>query len=160
MEKQERKISETKPQFAIFDKLFSLPIIRLFKPLYEWKRSFWIYCFLGFLSTASDFGISAILKTFIQTATIVTAISFCFSTLFSFILFRYFYFDRTNKTFINEFLLFIPTRLFTFCVGEVMMLVFVDLLSFNFWIIKIISIPITAGLNYITSKLFVFKNKK
>ena len=45
----------SKPQFAIFDWIVSLPVIRILKPLYEWKKSFWIYCFLGFLSTGSNY---------------------------------------------------------------------------------------------------------
>ena len=55
---EEKKIMEnenSKPQFAIFDWIVSLPIIRIVKPLYEWKKAFWIYCFLGLLSTISNF---------------------------------------------------------------------------------------------------------
>lgn len=159
MKKLFNTVSETKPQYAIFDKIVDLPVIRILKPIYEAKRGFWIYCFLGFLSTLSDFGFSALLKPFINSATLITAISFILATLFSFVLFRYFYFDRTNNSFINELLKFIPTRLFTFFISEAMMYVFVDTMEFNFWIIKVISIPITAGLNYLTSKLFVFKQK-
>ena len=149
----------TKPQYAIFDWIVDLPVIRLLKPLYEWKRSFWIYCFLGFLSVVVDFVVSWIFKKFIDSATFVTAIAFAFSTFASFVMFRYLYFDRTNNSFINELLKFIPTRLFTFVFGEVVMFLFVDTWHFNFWLVKVINIPVTAALNYITSKVFVFKNK-
>lgn len=152
-----KKSSETKPQYAPFDWIMSLPVIRIFAPIYEWNRGFWIYCFLGFMSVVADFVASALIKPFISSATIVTAIAFMISTLASFIMFRYLYFDRTNNTFINEFIKFVPTRLFTFFLGEIVMFVFVDYLHFNFWIIKIILIPVTAILNYFTSKIFVFK---
>jgi len=158
--KKERKISETKPQYAVFDYIVSLPIIRILKPIYEWNRSFWIYCFLGFLSVAIDFATSAVLKQFMNLATLITAIAFAVSTIGAFVLFRYFYFDRTNNTFFNELVKFTSTRLFTFFFGEVVMLLFVDIWKFRFWIVKIILIPVTAILNYITSKLFVFKDKK
>ncbi len=157
MEKKERKVSETKPQYAPFDWIVSLPIIRLLKPIYEWNRGFWIYCFLGFVSVVLDFVVSWILKKFISSATVLSAIAFMVSTFASFVMFRYLYFDRTNNSFINELLKFIPTRLFTFFFGEISMFVFVDTLKINFWLIKVILIPVTAILNYITSKMFVFK---
>lgn len=155
-----KTVEPTKPQYKIFDTIVSWPIIRLLKPLYEWKRSFWIYCVLGFLSVVTDFITSAIFKQFISSATIVTAIAFVVSTFAAFVMFRYLYFDRTNNSFINELIKFIPTRMFTFFFGEIVMLLFVDLWKFNFWIIKVILIPVTAILNYITSKVFVFKDKK
>lgn len=158
--KKERKISPTKPQYAPFDWIVSLPVIRLLKPIYEWNRGFWIYCFLGFMSVVSDFAASAVFKSFISSATIVTAISFAISTLLSFIMFRYLYFDRTSNSFINELFKFIPTRLFTFFLGEIVMFLFVDTWKFNFWIVKVVLIPVTALLNYFTSKVFVFKEKK
>ena len=158
--KKERKISETKPQYAPFDWIVSLPVIRIVKPIYEWNRGFWIYCFLGFLSVVSDWIASAILKPLIPFATIVTALAFMVSTFASFVMFRYLYFDRTNNSFFNELIKFVPTRLFTFFLSEIGMFLFVDLWKYNFWIVKALLIPITAALNYITSKLFVFKDKK
>lgn len=157
MSKLFKTVEPTKPQYKVFDTIVSWPIIRLLKPLYEWKRSFWIYCVLGFLSVVADFLASAIFKPFIPSATIVTAIAFAISTFVSFIMFRYLYFDRTTNSFMNELFKFVPTRLFTFVLGEVVMFLFVDTWRFNFWIVKIILIPVTAVLNYITSKVFVFK---
>lgn len=151
------KNKETKPQYAPFDWIMSLPVIRIFAPIYEWNRGFWIYCFLGFMSVVFDFATSAIIKPFIPSATIVTAIAFAVSTLASFVMFRYLYFDRTNNTFINELLKFIPTRLFTFFFGEIVMFLFVDMGKMNFWMVKVILIPVTAIMNYFTSKVFVFK---
>ena len=109
-----KKHPGTKPQYAPFDWIMSLPVIRIFAPIYEWNRGFWIYCFLGFMSVVADFVTSAIIKPFIPSATLITAIAFAVSTLASFVMFRYLYFDRTNNSFINELLKFIPTRLFTF----------------------------------------------
>lgn len=147
----------TKPQYAPFDWIVSLPVIRILAPIYEWNRGFWIYCFLGFLSTAIDFVISWILIRIIPIASVVTVVAWIASTLASFVMFRYLYFDRTNNTFMFELLKFVPTRLFTLGFSTVVSLVFVDMLHFNFLIIKVILIPATALLNYITSKLFVFK---
>lgn len=158
MNKKTRTISETKPQYAIFDWIVSLPIIRILKPIYELKRGFWIYCFLGFVSTVVDFALSLVLAKIIPfSATIATTLAFMASTLVSFVLFRYFYFDRTENSFISEFLKFIPTRILTYVIGTALVFIFVDTMGKDLMIIKLISIPITAGINYLTSKFFVFK---
>lgn len=153
---------ETKPQYAPFDWIMSLPVIRLLAPIYEWNRGFWIYCFLGFLSTVIDFVLAWLLVKIIPVATIANIISWCASTFASFVMFRYLYFDRTNNTFMNELMKFVPTRLFTLGVSSAGTLILVDILKFNFMLVKVILIPVSAILNYITSKLFVFKdsNKK
>lgn len=154
---KKRTVQESKPQYALFDWIVDLPIIRVLKPLYEWKRGFWIYCFLGLLSTLLDTVVSLLLVKVIPSATVSTVLAWICSTLASFVMFRYFYFDRTNNSFINELLKFVPTRLFTLGFSSLCMFIFVDILDFNFLITKIVLIPITAVLNYITSKLFVFK---
>lgn len=159
---EENKVTEnSKPQFAIFDWIVSLPVIRILKPLYEWKKAFWIYCFLGFISTVSNYIFAIVItETFNIYGTVANTIAWVLSTLISFVLFRYFYFDRTNNSFINELIKFASARLFTLGVETVSVLVFVDILGFDIKIVKAILIPVTAILNYFISKLFVFKNKE
>ena len=92
-----------KPQFAVFDWIVSLPVIRILKPLYEWKKAFWIYCFLGFVSTASNYVFTIILaNSFKLYGSVANVLAWLLSTFISFVLFRYFYFDRTNNSFFNE----------------------------------------------------------
>lgn len=154
-------VEPTKPQYKIFDTIVSWPVIRILKPIYEWKRSFWIYCVLGFVSVVADWVITYLIEKFLPvSATVNTIIAFLVSTIISFVLFRYFYFDRTNNTFLNEFVKFVPTRIFTLLLSALIVFVFVDLLKINLWIIKAILIPVTAITNYFTSKIFVFKDKK
>ena len=171
METKQRKVSETKPQYAIFDFIVDLPVIRILKPLYEWNRGFWIYCFLGFLSVVTDFVVQILCDKvliffirFIQchfvaipSASISNVIAWIVSTLASFVMFRYLYFDRTDKSFFYEFTKFVPTRLFTLGVGTLAIFVFCDIMKLNTLAIKAILIPVTAILNYMTSKIFVFK---
>ena len=160
MEENKTVDVNNKPQFAIFDMIVDLPIIRIIKPIYEWKKAFWIYCFLGFVSTVSNYLFTILFtETFHIYGTIANIIAWLLSTLISFLLFRYFYFDRTNNSFINELVKFASARIFTLGVETVSILVFVDMLGFDIKIIKAILIPVTAILNYFISKLFVFKNK-
>ncbi|MBQ1306609.1 MAG: GtrA family protein [Erysipelotrichaceae bacterium] len=159
-EKNNTTVSETKPQFAIFDWIVSLPVIRILKPLYEWKRAFWIYCFLGFVSTVCNYVFTIILADkLLLSGTVANVTAWMLSTLISFVLFRYLYFDRTDNSFINELIKFASARIFTLGVETVSVLIFVDLLHMDLKIVKAILIPVTAILNYFISKLFVFKNK-
>ena len=150
-----------KPQFAIFDWIVSLPIIRIVKPLYEWKKAFWIYCFLGFVSTVANFAFTIVLSdTFGLYGTLSNILGWVLSTFISFVLFRYLYFDRTNNSFINELIKFASARIFTLGVETLIVFLFVDVWGFDIKIIKLILIPVTAILNYFISKIFVFKNKE
>ena len=159
---EENKNTEnSKPQFAIFDWIVSLPIIRIVKPLYEWKKAFWIYCFLGLLSTISNYVFAIIFTDKLNLlGTVANILAWVLSTLISFVLFRYFYFDRTNNSFINELIKFASARIFTLGVETLSVLVFVDILHIDMKIVKAVLIPVTAILNYFISKLFVFKNKE
>ena len=150
-----------KPQFAIFDAIVSLPIIRIVKPLYEWKKAFWIYCFLGFISTVSNYVFTVVFTEGLHIlGTVANIMAWVLSTLISFVLFRYFYFDRTNNSFFNELVKFASARVFTLGVESLSILIFVDTLHFDIKIVKLILIPVTAILNYIISKVFVFKSKE
>ncbi len=162
MEENKNIVEEnSKPQFAIFDWIVSLPVIRILKPLYEWKKAFWIYCFLGFISTVSNYVFSIIfVEKLAMLASVANLIAWILSTFISFILFRYFYFDRTNNSFINELIKFASARIFTLGVESVIIFLFVDLWKFDIKIIKLVLIPVTAILNYFISKIFVFKNKE
>ena len=151
----------SKPQFAIFDKIVSLPVIRIVKPLYEWKKAFWIYCFLGFISTVCNYVFAVVFADSLGIyGTVANVLAWLLSTLISFVLFRYFYFDRTNNSFLNELIKFASARIFTLLFETATVFVFTDLLHIDIKIIKAILIPITAILNYFISKLFVFKNKE
>ena len=160
-EKQLEQDINNKPQFAVFDWIVSLPVIRIVKPLYEWKKAFWIYCFLGFISVVTNFVLTIVLvNTFNLYGTVANTLAWLASVMISFILFRYFYFDRTNNSFLNELIKFASARIFTLGVETLSVFVFVDLLNIDIRIIKAVLIPVTAILNYFISKIFVFKNRE
>ena len=161
MEEKQVNDVNNKPQFAIFDWIVSLPVIRIVKPLYEWKKAFWIYCFLGLLSTIANYAFTIVLVDSLHLyGTVANILAWILSTLISFVLFRYLYFDRTNNTFINELIKFASARIFTLGLESLLILLFVDVLGFDIKIIKLILIPVTAITNYFISKIFVFKNKE
>ncbi|MBQ6335350.1 MAG: GtrA family protein [Erysipelotrichaceae bacterium] len=161
MEEKQVNDVNNKPQFAIFDWIVSLPVIRIVKPLYEWKKAFWIYCFLGLLSTIANYVFTIVFTESLGLyGTVANVLAWLLSTLISFVLFRYLYFDRTNNSFINELVKFASARIFTLGVETLTVLVFVDILGIDIKIVKAVLIPVTAILNYFISKIFVFKNKE
>jgi len=118
------------------------------------------YVFSVFQHTASNYVFTIILADkLLLSGTVANVTAWILSTLISFVLFRYLYFDRTDNSFINELIKFASARIFTLGVETVSVLVFVDLLHMDLKIVKAILIPVTAILNYFISKLFVFKNK-
>ncbi len=60
----------------------------------------------------------------------------------------------------KEFIAFVGARLFSFAVESVMMFVMVSLLNMNELLAKIVVAVIVIILNYVFSKLFIFKNKE
>lgn len=151
-------VEPTKPQYKFFDWVVSWPVIRLLKPIYEWKRSFWIYCVLGFISTILGTGLKLLFViVFGLLASVASVVSWIITTLIAFIMFRYMYFDRTNNTFMNELIKFTGGRVFTLGLDVVVNLITVDILKWNVTVVTIIMIPVTAIVNYFISKIFVFK---
>jgi len=71
-----------------------------------------------------------------------------------------FYIKVNNKNeLIKEISSFLGCRIFTLIIDEIYMYVTIDIFNFNSILMKIISNVIVIILNFIFSKLFVFKNK-
>lgn len=90
---------------------------------------------------------------------ISNAIALILAILFAYITNRLFVFESKNKNIIKELLLFFYYRLITSVIDMGLMYIFVSLLHFNDMIMKIISNIIVILLNYVFSKLYIFKNK-
>lgn len=92
-----------------------------------------------------------------------TVISWILSVLFAYITNKVFVFESkttTLKELTVEFTAFVSGRLFTGFLDLVIMLVFVEVLGFNEAVMKILSNVVVVVLNYILSKLWIFKNNK
>ena len=120
-----------------------------------------LYLFFGGCTTLvnilSYFILRQLLKIDITTATVV---SWILSVLFAYITNKIFVFEsKTNtlKELTVEFTAFVSGRVFTGILDLVIMLVFVEVLNFNEVIMKIVSNVVVIVLNYILSKLWIFK---
>ena len=91
-----------------------------------------------------------------------TIIAWILAVLFAYVTNRKWVFHSENNSFggiIKEILSFFSCRFATGVLDWVFMFVFVDLLSFNDIVIKIISNIVVIILNYVASKLLIFKKR-
>lgn len=91
---------------------------------------------------------------------IANIISWITSVTFAYITNRKFVFNSKDKNIIKEMTKFYSSRLTTLILDMLFMYVFVSKLNFNDKIIKLILQVIITILNYILSKILVFKTKE
>ena len=90
---------------------------------------------------------------------IANIISWITCVTFAYITNRKYVFNSSNKNILKEGIKFYSSRLTTLFLDMLFMYIFVSKLNFNDKIIKIIIQIIITILNYILSKILVFKNK-
>lgn len=84
-------------------------------------------------------------------------ISWILSVLFAFITNKIYVFKSKENKILKELISFFSSRIFTFIVDMVMMYVLVSVLKLDDMLVKIIVQFVVIVLNYVLSKLFVFK---
>ena len=67
---------------------------------------------------------------------------------------------NSKKELFREIISFYSARLFTLVLSAILVFIFVDKLGYNNMIVNIIATIITVILNYVFSKLFIFKGNK
>lgn len=120
------------------------------------------YIFFGFLTTILNFSIFFILEKVLDSnkSFINNLIAWSFGIFFSYIVSNIFTFKmrfRSIKTEISKMFKFVSSRLFSLFIEEIGILIFIDNLSFNKFIIKAFLSLIVIVINYIFSKFIVFK---
>ncbi len=155
----------------IFDRIMDLPVFRTFEKPYKKHKEVLLYLFFGVLTTAVSFLTAGLSKAVLESAGVgadgVSLASTCFSWVcavtFAYVTNRIWVFSseaRGAKAILNEAAGFYGGRLFTLLVETVMMWVGYSRLDFNYWITKIVANVVVLILNYVISKLFVFRKEK
>ncbi len=130
----------------------------------------WLYIFFGGLTTVVSFITAGIAKYFLERAglgadavsDISTAISWVCAVTFAYLTNRVWVFDSNasgKKELVKEFLSFYGGRIATFFTEIIMMRVLFSWIGINYWVAKIFANVVVLILNYVISKLFVFKKK-
>ena len=166
----------------IFDKIMDWKIFGWFRPFYVKNKEMLLYLFFGVLTTAVSFvtaGISKVLLDIMNTKNIITlleqagigkggvsttstVISWICAVTFAYITNRIWVFESEaegKKAIISEAASFYGGRIFTLLVEMFMMWLGYSLLSFNYWVTKIVANVVVLILNYVISKLVVFRKK-
>jgi putative flippase GtrA len=117
------------------------------------------YLIVGGLTTVVSIVSYNIFRFFIENITICTILSWICAVLFAYITNGIFVFNSKEKNIIKEIASFTASRIFSLIVEIIVMFILTSIFKINDRIAKIIVQFIIVVLNYITSKIFVFKKK-
>lgn len=117
------------------------------------------YLIVGGLTTVVSILSYWILRFFIESYEICTIISWIFAVAFAYVTNRKYVFHSNNENKIKEFLDFIFSRILSLLAEFASMYILVNFLNIDDRISKVIVQFIIVVLNYVFSKLFVFKDK-
>ena len=138
-------------------------MLNQFRSLWEKYRSILIYLIFGVLTTAVNYLVYIpCLNLLGLKASVSNVIAWCVAVLFAFLTNKPFVFeskDWSAKTVVPEFTKFVGTRVASGLLETLILLVAVDMLGWNGVIWKLVPNVIVVILNYIGSKLLVFRRK-
>lgn len=147
----------------IFDRIMSLPVLNILEPFYKKHKEGLLYLFFGGLA----FFLSIFLFWFMDSimhlnAVVNNTIDWVICVAFQFFTNRTWVFDghvETKGEFLKQAGSFTVGRLFTLVVEDLLIFIFITLLGFPTMPVKLAATFIVIALNYVISKLFVFKKK-
>lgn len=147
----------------IFDRIMYTRVMRPLRPLYTRYKEILLYVFFGALTTVVSFGTFYIFADLLNIHELIAnVISWIFAVTFAYVTNRTWVFGdkaHTRSGIMREAAAFYSGRLATLGFEELVIFIFVTVLGFNDMIIKIIATVGVLVLNYIISKLVVFKKE-
>lgn len=145
----------------IFDRIMALPGLRIFEPFYKKNKEMLLYLFFGFLSFVISISTYALFNKALNINELLANIfSWIITVMFAFFTNRIWVFDSHTESmeeFVKQMLSFYWGRVVTLVIEEIILFVFITLLGMSSMLIKVIAQVVVIVLNYIISKLFVFK---
>lgn len=147
----------------IFDRIMELPILHTFEPFYKKNKEILLYLFFGGLSflvsisTYAAFNIGMHMN-----ALVANVLSWVITVLFAFLTNRVWVFQSPTETvreFIKQMMAFYSGRVITLVIEEAILLIFITWLGFNSMAVKIVAQVIVILLNYVISKLVIFRKE-
>lgn len=147
----------------IFDRIMSLPVLNIFEPFYKKHKEGLLYLFFGGLA----FFLSIFLYWFMYSVMhlnelVNNTIDWIICVAFQFFTNRTWVFDGkvdNTRDFVKQAASFTLGRLFTLVVEDVLLFIFITMLGFAQMPVKLAATFVVIALNYVISKLFVFKEK-
>ena len=145
-------------QEDIFARIMALPLLSKFAPFYKKHKSVLLYLLFGGLTTVVSIGTYALFLPVVSPL-IANIFSWVAAVTFAYVTNRTWVFASKEKglAIIQEAFAFYGGRVFTLGLEEVVLYVFITLLFFPPLTVKVFAQVIVLILNYVISKLFVFK---
>lgn len=147
----------------IFDRIMSLKIFSFINPFYKKHKEALLYLFFGVLTTVINIVIFYLFTDIIELDELIAnIIAWIIAVLFAYVTNRTWVFSphcATKGDVIKEIVSFYGGRVFTLLLEEGMLFVFIKLLTLNAIAVKIVAQVVIIVLNYIISKIFVFRKK-
>lgn len=146
----------------VFDKIMRLPLFKKIEPFYKRHKEVLLYLFFGGVVTVVSIGSYQLAcAVFGIDALVSNVISWILAVLTAYITSRIWVFRSTADTrgaVIKEIINFFGGRAATLAIEELIILVFVTWLQFNSLAVKLAAQVIVVLLNYVFSKLWIFKS--
>lgn len=148
----------------IFDRLMHLPGLRIFEKFYLKHKEILLYLLFGGLTTIVSIGSYAWFNVKLGVNELIAnIISWIFAVLFAYVTNKIWVFQSRSlkmRELTAEICKFFGGRVFTLLVEEVILFVFITLLHGNSILVKAVAQVVVIVLNYVISKVFVFREKK
>ena len=148
----------------IFDRMMHLHLFRIFEPFYQKNKEMLLYLLFGGLTTIVSIGSYAWVNVGLGiNELIANIISWIFAVTFAYVTNKIWVFQSKITGFFDvcrEMTKFYGGRLFTLGVEELLLFLFITLLHGNSVLVKFAAQIVILVLNYIISKIFVFRRKK
>ena len=148
----------------IFDRIMRLPGLKKLQPFYKKYKEQLLYLFFGGCTfLVSIFSYAIMNRGFGINELIANVISWILAVIFAFFTNRIWVFQSPTQglvPFLRQMLNFFAGRLATLGVEELIILIFITMLGFKSMVIKVIAQIVVIILNYVISKVWIFKKDR
>lgn len=143
----------------IFDRIMTLPLLRVFEGFYKRNKSALLYVFFGGLTTLVSIVSFKIVYDIGDNTHAATIVSWVLAVLFAYVTNRTWVFENRarGRRIIREAMSFFTGRVATLLLEYVILLAFIDGLGFNPLAVKVFAQVAVFVSNYLLSKFIVFK---
>ena len=147
----------------IFDRIVSVSWLRWFKPIYYRYREMWLYALFGLGTVLINMFVYSLFTEYIDLGVLIAnAIAWIFATLFAFYTNRRWVFV-SHATGVFAFFMQLGSlclgRFMTLIVEEWMLFFLIEMKGLPNMLVKFFSQIVVIALNYLISKLIVFRRK-
>ncbi len=154
-------VNNIRKEKDIFDKIIELPGLRIFQSFYKKYKEILLYLFFGGLTMIVSIVSYAICNlVFGIDVLVANIISWLLAVMFSFYTNRIWVFQASTNSisgFLKQMVSFYSGRVVTLIIEEIILFIFITYLQYNSMVVKIIAQVVVVILNYVISKLWVFK---